>query len=333
MTDTVTQVDQPTGEVKRVDGTVADESIEYVVPGRPDKIKLSYAIVRRFFCPKAEFQDAMAFIGFCRANALDPFNREAYLMLASEEDEDGARSKRAQIIVAYSTFMKKADQHADYDGFEAGLLVKLKNADADFPFRNRLPEDVSPPYVAIAGSFVPEGSDLVGAWCLVWRKNRSHASPVILPLDEYLRRKKGGDVQRMWTPGVRGGKQSHMMRKTALAHGHREAYPDLGGFHLAEEFQRSEDALALEIRNGGQESRIQESRQLTGENPGRFESLRVAAGWGRGQLEMVVAEQRRAGKNEDEIAAFIKTASLNKGHDAVEPEKVQMPETNGYTSF
>lgn len=194
--------------------------VRYTVSER--EVVLTSSIVRKFFCPDADDLAAMAFMGFCRAHKLDPFAKEAYLTVIDN---------RPTIQVAYTTFMKRAERHRQYRGFQAGLVL-LKDADTAPDITGT--EGVVPaPLVALQGELCPPGYKLIGGWCKVHRRDRQDMPSLgVVSVADYIRLTKEGKVQKMWS-----SKQATMIRKTAIAHGFRDAFPDeVGDMRINEEY-------------------------------------------------------------------------------------------------
>jgi hypothetical protein len=84
------------------------------------------------------------------------------------------------------------------------------------------------------------GLDLVGGWSEILVKDKESVRTRV-SFDEYVGKKKGGDVNRQWLsqPGT-------MIRKVALVGGLREAFPDVfGGLYSEEEFPNAPDVGPL----------------------------------------------------------------------------------------
>lgn len=147
--------------------------------------------VKKWIEPKATDKECMMFLALCKTQNLNPFLNEAYLI----KYEAG---KPAQIVVGKETFLKRANRLPDYEGFEAGIIVKT----SDDKIERR------------AGSFVAFGEVLLGGWCKVFRKDRP---PVVaeVSLKEY------DTGMSLWKR-----KPATMIRKVAIVQAHREAYPE-----------------------------------------------------------------------------------------------------------
>lgn len=162
-------------------------------------------------------QEVMMFLQLCRAQKLNPFLREAYLIKYGNSP--------AQIVTGKETFMKRAERHPQFDGFEAGITVVTK----DGPIERR------------EGSLLGFQTErLVGGWARIHRKDRRQPFFAEVSFEEYVGRKNDGTVNSQWTkmPGT-------MIRKVAIVQALREAFPeDFGGMYAPEEM-RDVDESAL----------------------------------------------------------------------------------------
>jgi phage recombination protein Bet len=287
---------QPQGEKK-----VLDEErgvIRYETP-RGD-ITLTTAIVRKFFLANASDLEAMAFAGFCKWSGLNPFLREVYLTKMGNEDQ-------AQIIVAYSSFMKRAERAKDsqgplYKGFKAGIvLAPVRSAPIASQPEQPPAEPVLPvqgvaavvpaPFIAIEGTLVPPGHALVGGWCLVWRRDRGEepAGKAVVSVKEYTRRRRDGAIMKNWDPD--SGMPATMIRKTAIGHGHREAFSDeLAGFYLEEELPPREELRKEPVAQPEMPTAAEDVVVI----PEALQPLFVKLEWSRGKVEMWLARYRES---------------------------------------
>lgn len=155
---------------------------------------------------KVSDQEVVMFMELCKAQKLNPFLREAYLVKYG--------NKPAQIVTGKETFTKRAERHEAFDGFEAGVTV----ATADGLIRRE-------------GSMVGGQTErLVGGWARVYRKDRAHAFFEEVALSEY------STGQSTWNkmPGT-------MIRKVAIVHAFREAFPEtFSGLYSPEEMNNVE---------------------------------------------------------------------------------------------
>lgn len=159
---------------------------------------VSFGDVRNFICPKATDAECKIFLETCKQYRLNPFTKEAYLIHYDNKNEDTAST----IVLGKNCYMQMAERHPAFDGFEAGVIVLT----ADGQLMNR------------EGSIVYDGEELLGGWAKVYRKDRTRASYEEVKLSEYDTGKS------LWN-----GKKATMIRKVALVHALREAFPSTFG--------------------------------------------------------------------------------------------------------
>lgn len=162
---------------------------------------VSFGDVRNFICPQATDAECKIFLETCKQYHLNPFTKEAYLIHYDNKNADTAST----IVLGKNCYMQMAERHPAYDGFEAGVIVLT----ADGQLLNR------------EGSIVYDGDSgetLLGGWAKVYRKDRTRASYEEVKLSEYDTGKS------LWN-----GKKATMIRKVALVHALREAFPSTFG--------------------------------------------------------------------------------------------------------
>ena len=163
---------------------------------------VSFDEVRRFVCDKATDAECKIFLETCKQYKLNPFTKEAYLIHYDNKNEDTAST----IVLGKSCYMQMAERNPNFDGFEAGVIVLT----ADGQLLNR------------EGSIVYDGETggetLLGGWAKVYRKDRTRASYEEVKLSEYNTGKS------LWA-----AKPATMIRKVALVHALREAFPSTFG--------------------------------------------------------------------------------------------------------
>lgn len=167
------------------------KTISFMVAG--NEVKLGTKVVRDLLVrgdqSKVKDQEIWQFIKLCQHQKLDPFVNDAYLVKFGQD---------AQLITSKGAFMKRAEVHAEYDGFEAGLTL----------------EDGEGVPVQRSGAFIPSGMKLAGAWARVFRSDRKVPFYVEIMFKEY---DKGRSTWRD-IPAT-------MVRKVAIVHAMREAFP------------------------------------------------------------------------------------------------------------
>lgn len=163
-------------------------------------------------------QEALMFIALCKGQKLNPFIKEAYLIKFG--------SSPASMVVSKDVFQKRADKNPDYDGKKAGVIVQT--ADGEIVYRD--------------GAFYMGNENVVGGWCEVFKKNRTHSERVEVNIDEYIGTKTDGTPNSNWAK-----RPATMIRKVAVVQALREAFTsDFQGMYIAEEFGASEDELTKE---------------------------------------------------------------------------------------
>ncbi|EAA0148470.1 TPA_asm: phage recombination protein Bet [Listeria innocua] len=180
---------------------IADKVVVYEVNG--ENVKLSPSIIRDYLVSgnaEVSDQEVVMFLQLCKYQKLNPFLKEAYLVKFN--------GYPAQIITSKEAFMKRAETHEQYDGFEAGVIVE-RNGEI----------------IELEGAVSLKDDKLLGGWARVFRKDRSR--PVSVRISEKEFNKK----QSTWT-----AMPLTMMRKTAVVNAMREAFPDnLGAMYTEEE--------------------------------------------------------------------------------------------------
>lgn len=162
---------------------------------------------------KPTYEETMLFIHTCKDLGLNPFLKDAYLMKYSER-------QGATIVVGKNAFMKRAESHNMYRGFQAGLIVETESGAIE----------------QIEGSFVSKSTKVLGGWCKVYREDRENPFLVQVDINEYIGRKSNGEVNQQWAT-----KQNTMIRKVAIVQCLREAFPqELSAMYVEEEFQKRE---------------------------------------------------------------------------------------------
>lgn len=186
------------------------------------EVKLTPATVKNYLvsgnAERITDQEVVMFINLCKYNSLNPWLREAYCIKYG--------SSPATMVVGKETFQKRADADPNYNGEQAGVIVET--ADGQIERRE--------------GCLVLENEQLLGGWAKVYRKDRTRPSYEEVKLTEYDTGKS------LWK-----GKKATMIRKVALVHALREAFPSTFG-SLCDESEVHVDAesTAVELDDAGQ---------------------------------------------------------------------------------
>ncbi|MCL2548700.1 MAG: phage recombination protein Bet [Symbiobacteriaceae bacterium] len=167
------------------------------------EVTLSPQIIRDYLCSDKSVtnQEIMMFLRLCEAQRLNPFLREAYLVKFT--------GSPAQYIVGKEALTKRAASQPSFRGYSAGVVVKLENGNIE----------------RREGSLVAPGETLLGGWCDTRKEGWDVPIRAEVSLAEYSTGKS------MWLR-----MPATMIRKVALNHSLREAYPDsCAGLYGAEE--------------------------------------------------------------------------------------------------
>lgn len=156
-------------------------------------------------------QEVAMFIGLCKANKLNPFNKEAYLIKYG--------TQAASMIVSKDVFFKRAIENPNFDGMESGIIVL--NLDKKIEKRD--------------GHIYLKGEEIIGAWCKVYRKDWTHPIYQEVNMCEYIGKKKGGEINSNWE-----NRPAVMITKVAESTALRKAFTDnLQGMYLEEELDNN----------------------------------------------------------------------------------------------
>ena len=155
---------------------------------------LSVQTIKKYINDKATDEEAYVFLQLCKARGLNPFLKEAYLIKYDHVSP-------ATMVVGKDAFMKRAELHSQYNGFEAGIITDKKEWKV--------------------GTFLNESEKLLGGWAKVYRKDREHPVVITVSMSEF----NTGKSSWKKIPAT-------MIRKVALVQGHREAFPsELSGMY------------------------------------------------------------------------------------------------------
>lgn len=184
-----------------------------------NEITLSDGLIRDHIAKnqKVTDQECFDFMALCKAQHLNPFIREAYLIKYGDNP--------ATIVTGKDVFTKRAQADPDFDGMSAGIIF---TKDGVIDERE--------------GSVLFSDETLLGGWCRVWRKSQSHPSYDSVSFMEYAGHKKDGTLSGQWVK-----MPATMIRKVAMVHALREAFPEqLQGLYDASEMSTVDMALPAE---------------------------------------------------------------------------------------
>lgn len=190
-----------------------------VIPTDHGDITLSPDIVRRYLVNgngNVTDQEVTMFMALCKAQSLNPFIREAYLIKYGNNNP-------ATIVTGKEVFTKRAHKTKECKGFKAGVIV----------------QDNQTHEIRDTMGFCPPGSTIVGGWGEVHIDGWLFPLRVEVDLKEYEGRTSTGEVTKTWRE-----KKATMIRKVALVQSLREAFPEkFQGMYSPEEMNNLDRTL------------------------------------------------------------------------------------------
>ncbi len=192
--------------------------VEYESGG--EKVKLSLSMIRQYLVNgngAVTDSEAMMFLSLCKFQHLNPFLREAYLVKFGD--------KPATMVVGKDVFTKRARRNPDYIGKQAGIIVQ---------------EIETGKLIEREGTFyIKTEEKLLGGWCRVYIKGYEHPEYTAVSFEEYAGRKTNGELNNQWAT-----KPATMIRKVAIVHALREAFPEeTAGMYAAEEIPTATEVV------------------------------------------------------------------------------------------
>lgn len=178
------------------------------------EINLTPDIVKKFLVNgqgNVTEQEVAMFIAMCKANKLNPFNKDAYLIKYG--------SQEATMIISKDVFFKRAIESPMYNGMESGIVVKTPEGQME----------------KREGMIYLDNEEILGAWCNVYRKDWEKPIKQEVNFKEYAGVTKTGELNKNWKT-----KPAVMITKVAEATALRKAFTDnLHGMYIAEEVEEN----------------------------------------------------------------------------------------------
>jgi len=140
---------------KNVDGGREDRLINYT--------KEEKEILRKTVCKKANDDEFKVFLHIAETYGLDPFNKELFFWKDKKD--------RTTIMCSRDGYLSIANRHEAFDG----LVSDVVRANDDF---KRTTTGIEHKYGSERGS-------ILGAYCLIYRKDRKYPVYVFAPFEEY----------------------------------------------------------------------------------------------------------------------------------------------------
>lgn len=194
----------------------AKTAVRYIPIGGTQEIEVSLESLNRLVTPTAKGRRPgrlilEEYLQTCAQLRLNPQMKDVYLIgYDTDKSETGATWS---VVTSYHVLVKRADAHDQFDNFEQGLIVEDEGE-----------------HVHIDGAVKKLHQKIVGAWCKVYRKDRTR--PTYATVDIKDRDKNRGEWlnQKAW-----------MIQKCAISAALRWAFPnDCGSIVTDDEIELSE---------------------------------------------------------------------------------------------
>lgn len=174
-------------------------------------VELSPQIIKQYLVngdvDKVTNQEVHLFLELCKYRQLNPFLKETHLIKYGNQP--------AQLVVAYDTFISRAEQNPKYQGFKSGVSVVNQKGEL---FQRE-------------GALRLPNEQVVGGWCEVYKEGYKNPIRIDVTFDEYAGYKSNGELNMNWAK-----KPAFMITKVAEGQAHRKAFPnDFKGMYLEEE--------------------------------------------------------------------------------------------------
>ena len=162
-------------------------------------IDLSPDIVNAYISPDKPLTavEYNYFFSICKTYELNPFLKDIYAIKFGNQ--------AATFVIDYKVMQQAADNNPQFDGLKVGVLYLDSNGQ---------PKERD-------GAYLLPGETLIGGWCDVFRKDRTHTNRTYALYDENVKLKDGKPNTNWATKPV------FMCVKVAKAQALREAFPNM----------------------------------------------------------------------------------------------------------
>lgn len=187
---------------------MANEIVKFERSG--EVVQFTADEVRNTLCPQATDKELAFAMALCQAQHLDPFTKDVHLVKYG----NGPLS----IITSKEVFTKRAQANPKFEGMEAGVTFLTPDGQI----------------VQREGSMPIQGWNLIGGWCKVY------VSGYRVPIYDEVAMAEYSTGKSNWAkmPGT-------MIRKVAMCHALREAFPDdFQGLYGEEEMGKAGEVVA-----------------------------------------------------------------------------------------
>ena len=240
---------------------------------------------------KVTREDIEVFFAYCKAKGLNPWD----VHFIKYKDED-----KPVIVVSIHALLKRTEATGKLKGLEAGVIVQKDGKEIEFR----------------KGSLGLPGEALVGGWAKVWKEGVEKPFETAVSMSEYRR-----DNMPNWKK-----MPATMIRKVALAHCLREAFPnELAGIYATEEEWKQEHSS-----NGRESALAEEAEKTEGEakeeKPQKVEAKTLK------ELKLLAKKFYEIKKKGD--AGYEKfIADLKERYGVLAPEALSQEEAQDFISY
>ena len=183
-------------QVKQLTPTNNDKKFE-ITTSLGTTIQLSREAVDKYICANLSDVEYSYLSAVCKNYGLNPYLKEIYAIKFGNQP--------ATFIIDYKVLQQAADREPMFDGMATGILYKDKSGKEQ----------------ERKGAYILDGETLIGAWCEVYRKDRTHANKVYALYSECCQLTKEGQPNSNWSK-----KPVFMTVKVAKTWALRETFPN-----------------------------------------------------------------------------------------------------------
>lgn len=179
-------------------GNTNNNETKTIVTKNGEEIQISRQMIKEFLDVDLNPAEYSYFSSVCDLYGLNPYVKDIYAIKFGQQ--------AATFVIDYKVMQQAADNDPSFDGLKTGVLyIDVKGT----------PQERE-------GAYLLPGEQLIGAWCDVYRKGRTHTNRVYALYDENKKTKSDGTINANWKD-----KPVFMITKVAKAQALREAFPNM----------------------------------------------------------------------------------------------------------
>ena len=209
-------------QVKQLTPTNNDNKKFEITTSLGTTIQLSREAVDKYICANLSDVEYSYLSAVCKNYGLNPYLKEIYAIKFGNQP--------ATFIIDYKVLQQAADREPMFDGMATGILYKDKSGKEQ----------------ERKGAYILDGETLIGAWCEVYRKDRTHANKVYALYSECCQLTKEGQPNSNWSK-----KPVFMTVKVAKTWALRETFPNWfsPSTYTTDEIEPSEEIKRSNIKD------------------------------------------------------------------------------------